>query len=339
MWQIIGQEDNVGLLRACLESDSLAHAYILTGPPHVGKMALAINLAQAVNCTGDDAPCQLCPSCRRVLEDRHADVEIIGVGTAADDGASKSMIYIEQIQQLQTTANLAPFEGRYRVYIINGAEHLSVPAANCLLKTLEEPPEHVLMLLLAENEQAVLETVLSRCQHLELRPMPATILEAALMAEGAGADQPGLVARLAEGCAGWAKNALADPRLLEGRSEVIDQLENAMADGLDGRFALARKMAGQYAGDHDRIFRTLKTWQSYFRDLLLVKTGGEVYLTNIDRERIMESTAAGLSAASIVNFTHELGNTIGSLRLNANPQLAMEVLMLEMPVKGAGGKS
>ena len=182
MWQVVGQSRAVSLLQRSLENDSLAHAYLLVGPTHVGKMALALNLAQAVNCLAADPPCGLCDACQKITSGKHADVQIIGLNSAGPtEDKPRAEIGINQIREMQHSSSLPPFEGRYRVFIIDGAEFLSNEAANCLLKTLEEPVGgEVIFILLAANGAMLPATVVSRCQQLELHPLPTSQVEAVL---------------------------------------------------------------------------------------------------------------------------------------------------------------
>ena len=138
MWNIVGQRRALSLLQGSLSRGRVAHAYLFSGPPHVGKMTLANDLARALNCNANDPPCGECSICQRITSGKHADVQEIGLGKNPD-GKVQTEIGIEEIRQLQHSTNLPPFEGKCRVYIINGAEWLSTEAANCLLKTLEEP--------------------------------------------------------------------------------------------------------------------------------------------------------------------------------------------------------
>jgi len=170
------------LLQQSLERKAVAHAYLLVGPSHVGKMTLALDLARALNCEAAEPPCGVCDSCQKIGAAKHADVQIIGLPGDGDSAGTKSRaeIGIDRVRQMQHSASLPPFEGRYKVFIIDGAELLSHEAANCLLKTLEEPAEKVIFILLTTNERLLLATVISRCQRLELPPLPAAEVEAAL---------------------------------------------------------------------------------------------------------------------------------------------------------------
>ena len=167
MWQLTGHSRAIGLLRQSLGSGRLSHAYLFVGPAHVGKFTLALNLAQAVNCDGGDPPCQECVPCRRIAAAKHADIHIVDLLSV-----EKKEIGIRQVADMQTAAHLPPFEGRHKVFIFDRAELLSHEAANSLLKTLEEPPPNVLIILLTARESALLPTIASRCQRVELRPLP-----------------------------------------------------------------------------------------------------------------------------------------------------------------------
>ncbi len=113
MWQVVGQARAVSLLKRNLERKAVAHAYLFVGPPHVGKMTLALNLAQALNCEAAEPPCGECLSCQKIASAKHADVQIIGLTTDGDsvEAKSRAEISIDQIRQMQHSASLPPFEG------------------------------------------------------------------------------------------------------------------------------------------------------------------------------------------------------------------------------------
>src|SRR4030042_440769 len=213
MWQTIGQTEALALLKHSLGTGNLAHAYLLVGAPHIGKTTLALDLARAVNCQGGEPPCGECQSCLRIADGKHTDITIISLNSARDSGDTKSRveISIDDIRGLQHDASLPPFEGKCKVFIIDGAEYLSAEAANCLLKTIEEPPPQIMILLLATDTVRILPTVASRCQRVELKPMSIADMEKILAeSHGVDSDKSRLVSRLSEGCLGWALTASID---------------------------------------------------------------------------------------------------------------------------------
>ncbi|HEX78942.1 MAG TPA: AAA family ATPase, partial [Dehalococcoidia bacterium] len=210
MWRVIGQERAVTMLQQSLEKGNMAHAYLFTGPRCVGKTTLALELAKALNCEADEPPCGECGSCRKIDRRQHADVQVIGLNSDNDANEEKQQteISIERIRRLQHSASLPPFEGRCRVFIIDGAEFLSIEAANCLLKTLEEPEEKVVFVMLTAKRSFIPETVISRCQWLKLAPVSAWEIEKELNERwGVEPQKARLLARLCRGCIGWAISA------------------------------------------------------------------------------------------------------------------------------------
>ena len=336
MWQVVGQDKAVSLLQRSLETGTLAHAYLFVGPPHVGKMTLALNLAQALNCQSVERPCGECASCQKIASANHADVQVIGL-TQNDNSAEAKLrteIGIDQIRQLQHSASLPPFEGGYKVFIIEGAEFLSIEAANCLLKTLEEPGDKVVFMLLTTNVGFLPATVTSRCQRLELTPLAAAQAESVLNSHwGIEPARAGLLSRLSHGCLGWALSAASDNSLLQQREEEMDRLLGVIRADYEERFTFVARLATHFSQNRGPVYDMLNLWLDYWRDLLLVKTGCHDIIINIDRLSALVEMARGYTLSQIKDFIESLRLAGEHLRQNANPQLVLEVLMLDMPRK------
>lgn len=336
MWQVIGQDRAVDLLRRSLENGRLAHAYLFTGQPHVGKMTLAVNLAQALNCEKEERSCGECQSCLRIAAGNHPDVQIIGrlSGADAGDRGSRKEILTSQIEELQHSAALQPYEGKYRVYIVDGAEYLNEESSNRLLKILEEPPPNVLFILLAVNENRLLPTIVSRCQRIELFPLPASVIEKALVEHWQVAPEKArLLSRLCRGGIGWAVSALRDESLLEAHSQNLDRLLELTDASLQQRFSFAASLASQYSKSRSAVEETLNLWLEWWRDVLLVKAGCIQFVTNIDRETGLREYAECYSLIDIRGFMEAVRAALQQLEQNANPRLVLEVLMLNMPAR------
>lgn len=333
MWQVIGQSRAVSLLQRSLERGSIAHAYLLVGPPHVGKMTLALNLAQALNCQAAEPPCGLCDSCRKIASGKHADVRIIGLNSEGNS----TEIGIDQIREIQHSSSLPPFEGRCKAFIIDGAELLSNEAANCLLKTLEEPVGRVIFILLTTNDGILPATVVSRCQRLELHPMAVSQVETALNERrGIEPQKAELLARLCHGCLGWALSAAVDDSLLQRRAERIDRLLDIASGDYEERFDYVAQLAAQFSQSRDLVQEILDLWLDWWRDLLLIKLGCRVAITNIDLEAMLVDMTRGYNLAQIKAVINSIQAAGEQLKQNANLRLVLEVLMLSIPGRSGG---
>ena len=334
MWQVYGQDHILRQLDGSLKQGRPAHAYMLVGPRHVGKMTLALNLAQAVNCSQDPAaPCRECNQCLRIAQGLHADVRILSVGRTDSEGPTRTAIGIDDVKEVLREVNLKPFEGACRVIIFETADLMSEEAANALLKTLEEPPEQALILLLTANEEAVLPTIRSRCQRLLLLTLAKEKLEEYLVEEHqASAEDADRLARLSRGCPGWAISALHDTdSMLQRRDEELDRLNEICGSGLAERFSFANDLANRFYKDRNMAKESLFLWLRWWRDLLLIKEGGEEYVINADRLTELRLEATRLTTSQIFHFIKRLLDTLEALDRNASARLTLEVLMLDLP--------
>jgi DNA polymerase-3 subunit delta' len=334
MWQVIGQPRVVSLLKKSLERGLLAHAYLFIGPPHVGKMKLATNMAQAMNCQGNEAPCLECNSCQKIAQGKHVDIQILSMVSSfiEDEARNRTEISIEQIRQIQHAASLPPFEGKYKIFIIDGAEFLSLEAANCLLKTLEEPYRQVLFILLAKNIKTIPATLISRCQKLELMPISVDEVEKELKDNyGIETKRARMLSALSQGCIGWAISACRNEELLEHYREDRDTILDIISEDHEERFIYAARLAGQFNKKREIVLELLNIWVNVWRDLLLIKTGFSKTITNLDIQKRLEQLSRDMDLRDIRRFISEVQEAINNLRRNANARLVLEAMMMNIP--------
>ena len=325
MWQVVGHKWAVNLLKRALANERVAHAYLLTGPPQIGKRSLALNFAQALNCLNDNdekKPCGQCLACRKIAHGSHPDVQVIE--------GEKGTLKIDQMRALRHEAALSPLEGHWKVYIIRQMEQATAEAANCLLKTLEEPPSNVMLMLTASQVEALLPTIVSRCQVLNLRPLAIETVQRALQERwGVDAERAELLARLSGGRLGWAVEASQNDTILDQRERHLNEMMELLSQGRVERLEYAQ----QLSRNPEAASELLHLWLSWWRDLLLTIGGSSVGIINIDREGTLKSQAQRYSLGQARDFVEALRAAIWRLEHNANTRLTLEVLMLSLPTR------
>jgi DNA polymerase-3 subunit delta' len=330
-WGVEGQDEAIASLRHAIASGRLAHAYLLAGPPGVGRATLARRLAQALACeaASDGVPCGECRSCTRIEAGEAPDVETIAIGgicdqpgaTHADHAADGSTrIRICQVRRLARVAALAPFAGPRRIFILDAADDLQLEAAQALLKTLEEPPGSALLLLLASDPEALPATVRSRCQLLRLGPMaPATLARALAHHADIEPAEAERLARESGGRYGLALQLAGDPSHAVLRESAIADLEGLVAADRRERLDYADTLARRWPRERASVLELLDHWRGWWRERLLAAAA----------ERRATEAEEALAALTAVQRARE------HLLANVVAQFALEVLMLDLPTRAA----
>jgi DNA polymerase-3 subunit delta' len=323
MWDIVGHHRVVDGIERALEGGRLPHALLFTGPNGVGKTALAIELAKRLNCIGEQPPCGKCLHCRQIAAGSHPDVSIV------ERPDTRESIAIQQVRELRDAASLRPFQARWKVYIIAGAEALTPQAADALLKTLEEPQPQVTMILTASEADAVPSTIVSRCRVLPLGGVDRDIIEDALRQRGAGTDAAASTARLAQGRPGWAFRALASPKLLQQQEEMVQRLSAVPSMGLDDRLQLAETLAAEKK-DRASVRRNLELLLLVMRDLLLVTQSMEPQVVPDMREEV-GNRGRSYTLADIHAALRGIRLAMQRIDQNVDPRLTLEALLVGLP--------
>jgi DNA polymerase-3 subunit delta' len=320
MWNVIGQDRAVDMLRRALDANRLPHALLLTGPEGVGKTHLALQLAQALNCVGPDAPCGECVHCHQIEIGSHPDVVVV------ERPEGKEGIAIAQVRELRDAASLRPFQGRRKVYIIAAAEALTGNAADALLKTLEEPQPQLTMILTASDDEALPPTIVSRCRVIPLVPVPADVIAGALVERGEDAESAARLARLARGSMGWALRAARQPRLATQQRELTVRLADLWELDLEGRLRLIESLTDKK--DRAAVRRSLELMLLLARDLLLIAGGLEPRYAGPEEGARLARQARDMDIAAIHANMAALKDAMERIDQNVDPRLALEAAII-----------
>jgi DNA polymerase-3 subunit delta' len=332
MWQVAGHDWVVRVLDSSIATGRVSHAYLLAGPQGVGKSTLAKNLAQALLCQGQDKPCGDCEACRKIIAANHPDVRVVDLRYQAllreESLAKQKELRVDTIRSVTNEAGLKPFEGARKVLLIPDADHMNHHSANSLLKTLEEPPPHVVLVLTATDPHFLLPTIVSRCQVLSLRFVPLILIEQELrLRHGVEEERARLLAGLSGGRIGWAIRAAQDDSVLQQRASTLQELAALPRRNRLDRLDYAQRLSHLPDGTQD----ILDLWLSWWRDLLLIRGGSPEIIGNVDFSASLEQEAHRYDLWDIATFLEAIRRTQRQLKMNTDARLTLEVLLLDLP--------
>ena len=318
---IVGQRSVVRYIKNILTGGKVAHAYIFCGPDGVQKSLVANILASALNCKekGND-PCGKCSSCLKAKDGNHPD--IINIKT------DKNIIHVKEMRELQKDMLKKPYQDGVKVYIIHSADKMNDEAQNCLLKSLEEPPNNVILILLVQNQYSMLKTILSRCQCIKFRRAPERDIKEYLehkfsVPEG----EARCIAALSNGIVKNAEEFLNDDVLKKSRDEVI----NIARYLYKGDKLKVLSNVDFFISNKDKIIYIAGIMTSWFRDILIYKECmNDKYLINLDKKDIIIDESTKFTYNSLNNIINYINHTVDNIKSNVNYQLSIEMMLLHI---------
>ena len=323
-WNLIGNEWAVDMLKKHVSNETTRHAYLFAGPPGVGRRALALRFAQALNCqtpTEAGIPCRQCRDCKQIAAMQHADLTVIQAD--AEGGTLK----VDQIREARRTLTLKPYQANYRVSLFLRFQEANDNAANALLKTLEEAPSYAVLILTADNPEQLLPTIVSRCEVLRLRPLRVEEVQKELETRGLETGRAKLIAHLSGGRFGYALRLLEDESLLGRREERLNDLQSLISASRVEKFAYADKLSK----DKDAMRHAILIWLSYWRDVMLRTAHAQTPLVNVDRNVEIEDLAQRMDLSIARGVVSGLEGVLEKMERNVNSRLLAEVLLLDLP--------
>lgn len=365
---IIGQETQRQRLMDALMQGRLAHAYLLYGPSGTGVEALAIELAKAVNCAqGPGEPCQKCPSCRKIQTLQHPDLHVFlpSSSTKAAKGENKKSevegrsdarlerrialieslakdpyapfifnkndyLSVDDIRGLRQDAYVKPFEGRRKVVIIAAADRMNVAASNALLKTLEEPPGELMLILTTHRMHGLLPTIISRCQPVHLGRLPESVIQEALITRyQTDPDTASAMAKQSDGSLNQALQAMSEEGTVI-RKEAFSLLECIHGDHPLQIFEMVDHLTAMHRKT-PVVEPLLDALLSYYRDLfILTASSKDTMVIHIDRLDAMKDISRKITMEQIEVGIQDVEEIKQSIIKNVHLQLALTVLALRL---------
>ncbi len=320
LYHVLGQENIAELLERKIKNNRVSHAYIFQGAKGVGKYKMAIEYAKALNCSSDSGDaCDTCQNCRRIEHNNYQDVVLV-----RPEGSS---IKIEQIRQLQKDAHFKVVGSAYKVFIINQAELMTIQAANSLLKFLEEPSSHAVVILLVENKHQLLSTIRSRCQTINLAPLGSKNMVKILSNEYKESDI--LIASSLTENIDEVKDILISEKFAKMRNLVIQWSEDIILEKYQALLAINETIIrDEYLKEHlPHFLDLLMVW---FKDMLNIKLKRESFIIYKEYLDVLNKQANHITEEKILNAIESILSVKQKIASYMNVQLALEHMVLTL---------
>ena len=325
---IIGNTAAVTTLHKMVTDEQVAHSILLVGPEKIGRTAIALQFAATLNCMSLEIttkPCGVCRACRLIQNNSHPDLihlipgDVLCRGGGGHEAHPNSRdIRICQIRGLIETVSRYPFEAPWRVIIIEPAEQLGREAANALLKTLEEPPNHTIFILISKTLDSLPETIVSRCRQLSCTLVNPKIIEQELLMRNIPVDIVSKAINAANKKPGLAIQFSENPKLIEERAQQLGHCQVIAESSQSDRAQYVLDLVDRWRKNRTLVYEELEIWNSFWEDILL-----EAAKTKPSSQFTIQEALAGLKAVTTAK------NNLEALVI---PRLCLELMLLQFPL-------
>ena len=320
---IIGHEEIIGHLKNAIESGKISHSYIFTGEPGSGKKLLAGTFASTLQCeAGGTEPCQKCDSCKKAMGKNHPDIIMVS-------HEKPGTITIDEIRdQVINDIDIRPYYSPYKIYIIADADLMTPQAQNALLKTIEEPPEYGIVILMTSNISALLPTIQSRCLTMEFRPLSTAVVESFVKEHCQVPDyQARASAAFAQGNLGKAMRYAKSEDFIERKDHIISLLRHVEQMDLSEMLAVIKDLVTR----KDEVRDYIDLMVLWYRDVLLFKATKDInQLLFQDEASYISREASHRSYEKIEEILQAFEKAKVRLRANVNFDITMELMLLTL---------
>lgn len=318
---IVGQESIISHMKNAIKLNKISHAYIINGEKGMGKKTIAKIFSMTLQCEkGGDEPCMQCHSCKQAISNNHPDIRWI-------THEKPSTIAIDEVrEQINNDILIKPYSSKYKIYIVDEAEKLTVQAQNALLKTIEEPPVYGIIMLLTNNKDSFLQTILSRCVALEMRPVASTDIINYLREKEKIPDyQAKMVVNFAGGNLGRAIRLAS----MEEFNELKDMVIRHLTGICDASVTDISGYVKEAATFKDNIAEYIDLMVAWFRDVLIFKASKDINQLIFKEDiSLIEKYVIRISYNGINRIFEAADKVVLRLRANVNFDLTIELLLM-----------
>jgi len=332
VWPSLANEQIIKYLEKSILENNPEGSYVFSGPDNIGKSTVAKSFAQILLCKNKGfLPCGVCESCRRFTIKDNEEYFSHGDFTFVTRAKDKKNISIEQIRDFIRVLNMSSFAGGYKIGVVKHAELLSTEAANALLKTLEEPKEKTIIILISSEAELLPTTILSRCKILYFKPvMTEKIYDYLVKERNVSREKARNLSRLSLGRPALAIKFLEDEEFYDFYNNNVEDFLHICGSGINERLMLVEELTGKEKGQAGtRIaHRVIEIWQGVCRDWLLLLLGQNNYVQHIYLADEIKHQGIEYTEAEIVRLSKLLSRAHLYLKANVSPRLVLENIVL-----------